>query len=68
LTGTSLKNSELLRDLISASHDANIAFLHHVGSLHDRDKLELFLRFHDGAYADRKIPDNTGHGLVNRSD
>ena len=53
LTGTSLKNAELLRDLISASHDANIAFLHHVASLHDRDKLDLFLRFHDGAYADR---------------
>jgi hypothetical protein len=53
LTGTSLTNSELLRDLISTSHDANIAFLHHVASLHDRDKLDLFLRFHDGAYADR---------------
>ncbi|WP_375781035.1 DUF3800 domain-containing protein [Bradyrhizobium sp. ma5] len=52
LSGTSLKNSELLRDLISTSHDANIAFLHHVSSLHDRDKLDLFLRFHDGAYSD----------------
>jgi hypothetical protein len=51
LTGTSLQNSELLRDLIAASHDANIAFLHHVASIHDRDKLDLFLRFRDGAYA-----------------
>jgi hypothetical protein len=52
LTGTSLVNSELLRDLVSASQDANIAFLHHVASLHDIDKLDLFLRFKDGAYAD----------------
>jgi hypothetical protein len=53
LTGTSLQNSELLRDLIAASHDANIAFLHHVASLHDLDKLDLFLGFRDGAYASR---------------
>jgi hypothetical protein len=32
LTGTCLQNSELLRNLIAASHDANIAFLHHVSS------------------------------------
>ena len=51
LTGTSLQNAELLRDLISASHQANVAFLHHVSSLHDLDKLDLFLRFHDGRYA-----------------
>ncbi|MDA9426225.1 hypothetical protein XH97_29505 [Bradyrhizobium sp. CCBAU 53380] len=51
LTDTSLQNAELLRDLISASHDANIAFMNHVGSAHDIDKLDLFLRFHDGAYA-----------------
>jgi hypothetical protein len=51
LAGTSLQNAELLRDLISASHDANDAFLHHVSSLHDLDKLDLFLRFHDGRYA-----------------
>jgi hypothetical protein len=51
LAGTSLENAELLRDLISNSHDANIAFLHHVASLHDIDKLDLFLRFHDGSYA-----------------
>jgi hypothetical protein len=50
LTGTSLQNAELLRDLLSASHDANIAFLHHVSSIHDLDKLDLFLRFKDGAY------------------
>ena len=51
LTGTSLENAELLRDLISTSHDANIAFLNHVASVHDTDKLDLFLRFHDGSYA-----------------
>ena len=53
LTGTSLQNSELLRDLIAVSHDANIAFLHHVTSMHDLGKLDLFLRFEDGAYASR---------------
>ena len=52
LTGASLENSELLRDLISASQNANIAFLHHVASLHDIDKLDLFLHFKDGTYAD----------------
>jgi hypothetical protein len=51
LTGASLENAEQLRDLIAASHDANIAFLDHVASLHDNDKLDLFLRFRDGAYA-----------------
>ncbi|MCP3441998.1 DUF3800 domain-containing protein [Bradyrhizobium sp. CCGUVB14] len=48
LTGSALQNSELLRDLLAASHDANIAFLHHVSSMHDLDKLDLFLRFEDG--------------------
>lgn len=51
LTGTSLENANLLRDLISASHEANVAFLDHVASVHDLDKLDLFLRFPDGAYA-----------------
>jgi hypothetical protein len=51
LAGTSLQNAELLRDLIAASHDANVAFLNHVSSMHDLDKLDLFLRFQDGAYA-----------------
>ena len=51
LSGTALKNAELLRDLIDASHDANQAFLHHVASLHDIDKLDRFLRFADGPYA-----------------
>jgi hypothetical protein len=45
LTGVSLENADLLRDLISTSHDANIAFLHHVASVHDIDKLDMFLRF-----------------------
>jgi hypothetical protein len=51
LTGASLQNAELLRDLIAASHDANVAFLNHVTSLHDLNKLDRFLRFRDGAYA-----------------
>ncbi len=45
LEGTSLGNVERLTALISASHTSNIAFLHHVGSLHDLDKLGRFLRF-----------------------
>jgi Protein of unknown function (DUF3800) len=53
LTGTSLQNVELLRDLLAASEDANIAFLHHVSSMHDLDKLDLFLRFQGGAYVGR---------------
>jgi len=51
LKGAALENAELLCDLISASHEANIAFLNHVASGHDIDKLDLFLRFKDGAYA-----------------
>jgi Protein of unknown function (DUF3800) len=50
LIGTRLQNAELLRDLISRSHDANVAFLHHVASVHDLQKLDMFLRFTDGAY------------------
>ena len=53
LTGRALQNAELLRDLIDASHEANIAFLHHVSSMHDREKVDLFLRFKDGAYSGR---------------
>jgi hypothetical protein len=59
LTGTSLQNAELLRDLIGASHDDNTAFLNHVASLHDIDKLDLFLRFRGGAYGSRQGQD--GH-------
>ncbi len=51
LSGSALKNAELLRDLIDASNAANQAFLHHVASLHDIDKLDRFLRFSDGKYA-----------------
>lgn len=51
LTGAALKNAELLRDLIDNSNAANRAFLHHVASLHDIDKLDRFLRFPDGRYA-----------------
>ncbi|MCD9823797.1 DUF3800 domain-containing protein [Bradyrhizobium japonicum] len=50
LAGTSLENAKLLSDLISASHAANVTFLHHVASVHDIDKLDLFLRFPDGAH------------------
>lgn len=52
LNGTSLKNAMLLRDLIDASHDANIAFLNHVSSISDIDKMNLFLRNSGTAYGD----------------
>ena len=48
LTDQALENAVLLRDLINASDAANIAFLHHVASSHDIEKLDLFLRFSDG--------------------
>jgi hypothetical protein len=48
LTDQALENAVLLRDLISASHATNIAFLHHVASSHDVEKLDLFLRFAEG--------------------
>jgi hypothetical protein len=51
LSGTGLKNAEMLRDLIHALNAANQTFLHHVASLHDIDKLDRFLRFADGRYA-----------------
>ncbi|WP_346658068.1 DUF3800 domain-containing protein [Bradyrhizobium sp. 157] len=51
LSGPSLENANLLRDLLSASHEANIAFLNHVASVHDLDKLDLLLRFANGEYA-----------------
>jgi len=50
LSGTSLKNAELLRDLIDASHDANVAFLNHVASISEVDKMNLFLRCRGSAY------------------
>jgi hypothetical protein len=50
LSGTSLKNAELLRDLIDASHDANVAFLNHVASNNERDKMNLFLRSRGSEY------------------
>jgi hypothetical protein len=51
LTGAALKNAELLRDCISNSQNENIAFLNHVASQYDIQKLDLFLRFTDGAFA-----------------
>jgi len=51
LSGTALKNTELLRDLIDASDAANQAFFHHVASLHDIAKLDRFLCFSNGEYA-----------------
>lgn len=50
LSGTSLKNVELLRDLIDASHAENIAFLNHVSSADDIDKMNLFLRNSGSGY------------------
>jgi len=52
-TGTSLENAELLRDCIARSDEANVAYLNHVGSLYDIRKLDCFLRFADGAFAER---------------
>lgn len=45
LHGVALENAILLEGLVSASHDANIAFLHQVVSGRDHQKLDLFLRF-----------------------
>lgn len=51
LIGTSLKNVDLLRDLIDASHKENIAFLNHVSSARDIDKMSLFLRNRGSYYS-----------------
>lgn len=50
LSGASLKNAELLRDLIDASHAENIAFLHHLSSTYDIDKMNLFLQNSGSGY------------------
>lgn len=50
LQNTSLRNAEILRDLIDASHAENIAFLHHVSSASDIDKMNLFLRNRGSSY------------------
>ncbi len=50
LIGNNLKNAELLRDIIDASHEANIAFLDHVTSANEIDKMNLFLRTRESAY------------------
>ncbi|UVT18315.1 MAG: DUF3800 domain-containing protein (plasmid) [Nitrospira sp.] len=50
LIGTSLKNAELLRDIIDASHEANIAFLDHVTSANEIGKMNVFLRSRGSAY------------------
>lgn len=50
LSGTSLKNAKLLRDLIDASHAENIAFLNHVSSTGDVDKMNLFLQNSGSGY------------------
>jgi len=52
LSGSSLENALLLRDLISKSDRANKAFQQHIASLYDRDKADRFLRFSDGEYAE----------------
>jgi hypothetical protein len=51
LTGTSSQNAELLCDLIETSVATNVAFLHHITSVHALEKLDLFLRFRDGFHA-----------------
>ena len=51
LAGASHQNAELLRDLINISDAENIAFLHHITSMGDLEKLDLFLRLRDGFYA-----------------
>tara|TARA_Y100000815_G_scaffold190167_1_gene173597 strand:+ start:45205 stop:46332 length:1128 start_codon:yes stop_codon:yes gene_type:complete len=50
LSGASLTNAELLRDLIDAAHEANIAFLNHVSSMSDIDKMNLFLQNNGSVY------------------
>ena len=45
LTGIRLENALLLRDLIDSSDGANTAFLHHIASIDDIDKANLFLRY-----------------------
>lgn len=50
LSGTSLKNAELIRDLIDTSHDANAAFLNHVASNTEIDRMNLFLRSRGSEY------------------
>ncbi|MEQ8403598.1 MAG: DUF3800 domain-containing protein [Oceanicaulis sp.] len=50
LQGVELKNVELLRDLIDASHEANIAFLHHLTSANDLEKMNIFLRNFGSGY------------------
>ena len=52
LQGTSLRNAELLRNLIDASHEANIAFLNHVSSVTDIEKMNVFLRNSGSPYED----------------
>jgi hypothetical protein len=44
------ENQQLLRDLLSAGDAENRAFFHHVASLHDVSKVDLFLQFEDGAH------------------
>jgi hypothetical protein len=56
LRGVSLANAELLKDCIARSHDANTAFLNHVMSAHDLQKLDCFLRFSDGAFMGAYLP------------
>lgn len=43
LTGTSKTNADLLRDLIDEAHRSNTAFLNHLMSNSDVDKMNLFL-------------------------
>jgi hypothetical protein len=50
LVGASLRNTKLISELIDASHDSNTAFLNHVSSIDNIDKMNLFLRSSGSTY------------------
>jgi hypothetical protein len=51
LRGASLENIELLRDCLSRSDAENRAFLQHISTFADREKIDGMLQFADGLYA-----------------
>ncbi len=51
ISGTGLENINLLRNCLARSDAENPAFLHHVGALADREKIDGLLHFADGLYA-----------------
>ncbi|MGF7151882.1 hypothetical protein FHS96_005550 [Sphingomonas zeicaulis] len=56
LPADALANLDRIRDALTLSDRANRAFIHHVASLHDIDKLDLLLRFGHGLYAGGGAP------------